>query len=101
MANKDPHKLTYKEALALLQPHTERRKLRVHTFTECFGLMGCDMDLSTVKKRLKETSDIRISGPNMRNLGHGVAYYNEKMSEYVFLQTNDEKINAIHLERGI
>lgn len=43
--------LTIDEALALLAPHKEGRKQRVHTFNHIgFGLFGCDMDLTTIKK---------------------------------------------------
>lgn len=101
MDKKDPHKLTYKEALELLAPHKEKRKLRVHTFTTVFALMGCSIDLTTIKKRLKESEDIRLSGPNMRGMGHGLAYYFDNMEGYVYLKTDEEKINALHLERGI
>jgi hypothetical protein len=97
----DLHKLTPEIALSLLEPHKERMKLRVHSFTGGgFALMGCDIDLTQIKKYLKETSDIRLAGPNMLGMGHGVAYYDEKQG-YVFLETNKEKLAKIFNERGI
>ena len=102
MNKKDPHKLTAKEAIELLEPHKEKRKLRVHTFLDGgFGLMGCDVDLSVIKKRLKtETTDIRLAGKNMRGFGHGLAYLTSG-GDYMFLKTDEEKIKNIHIERGL
>lgn len=99
--SEDKHKLTPKEALGLLAPHLEGRKKRVHSLVDCsIALLGADMDLSDVKKAFKETDDIRLAGPNMKGMGHGLAYWHNKMG-YVFLETDMNKINTIHLERGI
>lgn len=94
--------LTPKEALDLLAPHLEGKKKRVHTFTGGAFLMGCDMDLSEVKKRLEslKADEIQLSGVNMRGMGHAVAYLDAKYG-WTFLETDKAKIDAIHKLRKI
>jgi len=98
--------LSIEEALSLLDTHIEKRKKRVHTY-ECggFGLMGCDMDYSQIKRELKETfernvDNICLAGPNMRGMQHGVAYVT-KHDRWLFLATNKAKLDAMLLARGI
>ena len=94
------HSLTPAEALGLLAPHLEGKKKRVHTFMGMgFGLMGCDYDLTDVKKHLKEAKEITLSGPNMRGMGHGVAFLEK--DQWTFLESDKKKIDAIHKARGI
>ena len=96
--------LTKEEALELLAPHLEGKKKRVHTFNGgYFGiLMGCDMDLTEVKKALKncKEDEISLSGANMRGMGHGVAYYTEK-NGWIFLESDKKKIDTINKLRNI
>lgn len=95
--------LTMKEALELLSPHLEKRKKRIHTFTNGGPiLMGCDVDLTSIKKRLKlcKEDDITLSGPHMRAMGHGVAFWDDKEG-WMFLESDRTKIDAIHKERKI
>ncbi len=94
--------LTPNEALELLSIHLEKRKKRVHTMTSStFALMGCDMDLSQIKAIFKkaEIDDISLSGPNMRGISHGVGVrYN---NEWMFLETDKVKIDAIRNLRNL
>lgn len=100
MAN-DPSKLTVEEALSLIDIHMEGRKKRTHTFEGyTFGLMGCDMDLSTIKKELMESDDIQLSGPNMASMNHGLAYF-RKGRGYLFVRTDAKKILEIFKKRKI
>ena len=92
--------LTAKEALSLLLSHVERGKKRVHSFMSSgFGLFGCDIDLMDVKKYFK-TATIVLAGPNMRGMGHGVAYRAKEGDSWCFLETDETKLNAILHERG-
>jgi hypothetical protein len=97
---KDESELTPKEALELLQTHLEGKKKRLHTFEGGAFLMGCDMDLSTIKERLNNSKHICLSGKNMKAMGHGVAYKQESGS-YLFLETDKKKLEAIHKARKI
>jgi CTP-dependent riboflavin kinase len=73
----------------------------VHSLVDCsIALIGADMHLSDVKKALNETEDIRLAGSNMKGMGHGLAYWHNRMG-YIFLETDMAKIDAIHLKRGI
>jgi hypothetical protein len=96
----DKHVLTVDEAIALLSPHKEGRKLRVHTFEQRGkALWGCDMDLKNIKNYIKESEDLRLSGPKMRAMGHGFAFFSSV--GYIFVETDRDKIDALHKERGI
>lgn len=97
---KDKSELTHEEALKLLEVHLEGKKKRVHTFEGGMFLFGCDMDLSTIKERLKESKHICLSGKNMKAMGHGVAY-KQKNESYLFLNTDKVKLEAIHKARKI
>ena len=92
--------LTADEALKVLLPHKEGRKQRVHSFMGAgICILGCDIDLSSVKKELKESSSIVFAGPNMRGMGHGIAYL-DKNETYVFLETDDKKLSALKKEKS-
>jgi hypothetical protein len=97
----DKSLLTVEEALALLSVHTEKRKKRVHTFVVGSGiLLGCDMDLTSIKKAFKETKHLSLAGPNMSGFGHGVAFHDEKVG-YTFVETDKDKLEVIQKERGL
>ena len=87
----NPYRISKEVAMAILQPHKENKKWRIHTFEGC---MGCDVDLSIIKKRL-ETSQILLAGKNKQSIGHGVAYFDEKRG-YMYLETNEKKLKALH-----
>ncbi len=94
--------LTAQEAMDLLSIHSEDGKERVHTMEGGVGfIMGCDMDLTTIKKALKASDNdgIRLSGPNMRGACHGVAIWYR--NGWLFLETNKAKVDAIHELRKI
>ena len=95
--------LTPSEALELLSIHLERRRKRVHTFMDAgIALMGCDMDLSSIKAKFKnlKADDLVLSGKNMTAMGHGVAFWEDKVG-WTFLETDKAKIEAIHKLRKI
>ena len=100
--------LTIDEALELLAIFTERRKKRVHSFIgTSFALMGCNMDLSQVKREMKASlaleggiENIQIAGRNMNAMQHGVAYWTEKAG-WTFLETDKAKLDAIIKKRRI
>ena len=98
---KDSSELSPSEALGLLYSHLEGKKKRVHTF-DGFGwmLMGCDIDLSDLTKRLKSAEHICLAGKNMKGMGHGVAM-KEKDKSYLFLETDRAKIESIYKKRKI
>ncbi len=94
--------LTIEEALDLLAPHMDKKKKRIHTMTGYRPiLMGCDVDLSIIKKRMKGCSvdGIRLSGQYMRGANHGVAVF--FINEWMFLATDKSKVDAIHKLRKI
>lgn len=91
------------QALELLQTHKEGRKVRVHTFmSTSFALIGCDMDLTQVKAIFKKAKgdEIVLSGPNMKGVGHGVAFW-ENGKGWTFLATDSVKLEAIYKLRKI
>lgn len=101
MKKEDPHKLTPKEAIALLSPHLEGKKKRVHSFEGTgFGLFGCDIDLTHVKRYLKEANHIALAGKNMSAVGHGLGYQ-EKGKGFVFLETDMDAVEKLKIERKI
>lgn len=95
--------LTSEEALDLLETHMVKKKKRVHSFTDAgIAIMGCNIDLSVIKTRLKalKGDDIQLAGTNMRNVGHGVAYW-EANQGWVFLATDKVKLEVILKVRKI
>lgn len=103
----DPHRLTAKEARALLDTHKEKNKLRVHTI-EGMGpiMMGCNVDLKIIMERLKqiestEPDQIRLAGPNMTGVGHGIGYWKNDKVGYEFLQTDKTKLEAHYKKVGL
>ena len=103
MAKKEtnPYRLTIEEALSLIEVFTEKRKKRAHTFEgSSFVLIGCDMDLSTIKEEMKKSDSISLAGPNMCAMGHGIAYF-RKGYGYLFVKTDMEKIKKIFADRNL
>ena len=101
MAKDDPHKLTLKEALPLISVFKEFGRNRTHSFTGAgFGLFGCNMDMTSVEHQMKASGEIRIAGPNMNSMKHGIAYF-KKGEGYIFIETDMDKLNALIKERGI
>ena len=98
----DPFKLTVQEAISLLLTFKEKGKLRTHTL-EGGGLYmaGCNMDLKTIKERMKESDHVCLAGPNMRGMSHGVAYWSEKDDNYIFVETDTKKLKALRTERKL
>lgn len=89
-----PTYLTAKQAVELLGLHLDGKKKRVHTMEAMvFGMAGCDMDLTEIKKLFKvaEADDICLSGPNMRAINHGVAVWREKRG-WLFISTDEKKL---------
>ena len=89
-----PIYLTPKQAVEMLGLHTKGRKKRVHTFEAmAFGMAGCDMDLTDIKKLFKvaQSDDICLSGVNMRGMNHGLAVYREQRG-WLFISTDEEKV---------
>lgn len=89
-----PTYLTPKQAVEVLGLHLEGKKKRVHTMENVmFGMMGCDMDLTDIKKAFEvaEADDICLSGPNMRGQNHGVAVWRENKG-WLFISTDEEKL---------
>ena len=99
---KDTSLLTADEALGLLDIHLEGKKKRCHSFQGMgFGLFGCDIDLTSIKKYFKTAKHICLSGDNMKGMGHGVAFLKEDSDDYLFLATDEKKLNEIFKLRKI
>ena len=84
-------KLTYKEAVEHLDFHMEKRKKRVHTFKGFGGiLMGCDMDVTAVKRLFRgaKKDELLVSGPSMLGMGHGIAVLQEDKG-WLFIESKD------------
>lgn len=97
----DKGKLTPTEAKELLSTHLEGKKKRIHTFDGFGGIiMGCDIDLSEIKKKFKRAEYIGLAGANMTGMGHGVAIQ-EKGKGFLFLSTDENKLKKIYKKRGI
>ena len=98
----DPFKLTVKEAVSVLATFKEKGKLRIHTLEGGgFYMSGCNMDLKDVKERMEKSQHVALSGPHMRGMGHGVAYWDEKSDNYLFLETDKTKLKALRDERKL
>lgn len=103
---KDPFVITAKQARTLMEPHKECGKLRVHCMdTPGFAMMGYNVDLKEIMNRLKkleetEPDQIKLAGPNMQAVNHGICYWRNDETGYVFIETNKEKLEAFHKEVG-
>ena len=97
---KDPALLTLTEAIELLSTYKEGKKLRIHTLTGSGSFLGgCNVDFSDIKKRLKASEHICLSGKHMKASGHGVGFFDPKYDDYTFLETDSVKLEAIHKQR--
>lgn len=97
---KDPALLTFSEALELLSTYKEGKKLRIHTYTgESSFVAGCNVDFSDIKKRLKASTKICLAEKMMKAVGHGVVFLDPKYNQFMFLNTDKEKLEAIHKQR--
>ena len=105
--NKDLYVITAKQAKSLMETFKEKGKLRVHCMDNPgFAMMGYNVDLKTIMERLKkieaDTPDqIRLAGPNMQSIQHGIAYWKDDKTGYVFIQTDKNKLEAFHKEVGV
>lgn len=93
--------LSVDEALDLVEVYIENRKKRTHTFEKWgFGLAGCNMDMSTIKQRIKQctTGEILLSNTVV---GHNVAFIDKTRDSWLFLQTDLDKVKAIKKLRRI
>ena len=98
--------LTVEEALALLKPHSggKKKKMKIHTMENLnYFLMGCDVDFADIKRRMKEAAigEIRVAGIGARVTGHGVAIWNKKSNNWLFLATDNFEILKVIKRRGI
>lgn len=93
--------LNMDEALDLLRTYNEKRKKRLHTFEKLgFMLMGCAMDLSEIKKRLKLCKDGEIFITDTI-AGHGVVFFDHTRNGWLFLDTDVVKYEAIKKLKNI
>lgn len=59
-------------------------------------LIGADWDREEVLNKLKTSDKIEIAGETARNMGHGLAVYNDNaklQSDILFIETDEEKLN--------
>lgn len=72
----------------------------IHTFiSNGVMLIGADWDREDVLKNINDPEYvIEITGPEARNLGHGLAVYLKnctKLSEVLFVETDKERLDAL------
>jgi len=85
--------LSVAEALDLLAIHLEKRKKRVHSMQKAFGcLMGCNIDLTEIKKRIKLCKDGETLLSDTVG-GHGVVF--RDTNDWLFLETDRDKFDAL------
>ncbi len=81
------------EAINLLPKGDE-----IHTFYN-YGncLIGADWDRQEVIDKLNASDKIELTGMQARNMGHGLAAYNNDtkwQSEVLFIETDKDKLDA-------
>lgn len=90
-------KITYDEAVSLL-PNRES----IHTFyNPSFGLVGADWSREDLLDKLKKSDTIELCGENAREIGHGIAAYNQKSQrqmDILFIETDPIKLAAFDKE---
>jgi hypothetical protein len=92
--------LTPDEAVSLLQIFNDKRKKRAHTYENFFGIrMGCDMDLTAIKKAFKDASNGKLLLSNTVE-GHNVAVFREGKG-WLFIETNGKLIRELKEKRRI
>ena len=86
--------LTPEEAISIL-PEGDY----IHTFIENgIAMIGADWSREEVIDKLNRSDTIEITGENARNLGHGLAAYNDNIkyqSDVLFIETDKEKLDAL------
>lgn len=89
--------ITAEEAIGLL-PERDG----IHVFINGpFGLIGTDLDRQEILDKLKSADKIELTGETARNLGHGLAVYNDNaklQSDILFIETDEEKLNKFDPE---
>lgn len=87
--------LSMAEALELLSTYKEDGKKRIHTMEKAFfAIMGCGMDLTEVKRRMKLCKDGEIFISDVVG-GHGVVFLDHTRNAWLFLETDRDKLDAI------
>lgn len=84
--------LTVTQAVNLLPEGNE-----IHTFYGGVALIGADWERKEVIDKLFSSDKIEIAGEMARNMGHGLAVYNddaEYMSDVLFIETDKKKLDA-------
>lgn len=84
--------LTSEQAISLL-PEGDY----IHTFYGGFALIGADWERQEVIDKLKSVDKIEIAGDVARNIGHGLAVYNDDAQYYsdiLFVETDKKKLDA-------
>lgn len=76
-----------KTALSFLETFKEGRKSRVHTLTTNGGYMGCNVDLSDIKKRM-DGEIFMLTGAD-ETVGHGVMFFDKKYNQLTYLKSLD------------
>ena len=84
--------LTVEQAISLLPEGEE-----IHTFYGGVALIGADWEREEVLNKLKSVDKIEIAGEMARNMGHGLAVYNNDakyISDVLFIETDKKKLDA-------
>lgn len=84
--------LTVEQAISLLPEGEE-----IHTFYGGVALIGADWEREEVINKLKSSDKIEIAGEMARNMGHGLAVYNNDakyISDVLFIETDKKKLDA-------
>lgn len=84
--------LTSEQAISLL-PEGDY----IHTLYGGFALIGADWERQEVINKLKSVDKIEIAGDVARNIGHGLAVYNDDaqyFSDILFVETDKKKLDA-------
>lgn len=85
--------LTVEQAINLLPKGNE-----IHTFYGGVALIGADWEREEVVKKLASSDKIEIAGEMARNMGHGLAVYNNDakyISDVLFVETDKKKLDAL------
>ena len=69
----------------------------IHTFyNEPFGLLvGADWKRKAIIDKLKKSDNIELTGETARNMGHGLAVYDNGATQrdILFIETDEKKLN--------
>lgn len=76
----------------------------IHTFINGgFGLCGADWSREEIVKKLNDSDIIELTGETAKGMHHGMCVYNKDVkyqSELLFIETSDEKLQALEKELG-